>query len=126
MSPAQEPIQTTRNHTPRKSFSKFIAPRASSFLPGCIAVETEDDLSQESLASQRRPAAKSQTCYAWASLAPQEHACEMPQSAVVAPQYHTASEPYSTSTSAPARPVDISGGIGISSWARQRATSSNH
>jgi len=109
LSPAQEPIQTTRNHTPRKSFPKPVIP--GNFLPECIAVETGDVLSQESLTSQRHPAAKSHTCHAWALLSPQDHG--MAQSAAVTSQYHTVS------------PVDIGGEIGTPGLARQSMTPLN-
>jgi len=109
--PAQEPIQTTRNHTPRKSFPQPITPRAGNFLPECIAVETEDVLSQESLTSQRHPAVKNHTCHAWALLSLQDHG--MAQSAAVTSQYHTTS------------PVDIGGEIGTPGLARQSLTSLN-
>jgi len=113
LSPAQEPIQTTRNHTPQKSFLKPVAPHAGNFLPECIAIETEDDLNHESLTSQRHPAAKSQTCHACASLVPQEHSRGMAQSAAVASQYHIAS------------PVDIGGEISTSGLAKQPTTPLN-
>jgi len=95
-SPAQEPIKTTRNHTPRKSFPKPVIPRAGNFLPECIAVETGDVLSQESPTSQRHP---------------QDHG--MAQSAAVTSQYHTVS------------PVDIGGEIGTPGLARQSMTPLN-
>jgi len=109
--PAQEPIQMTRNHMPWKSFPQPITPCAGNFLPECIAVETEDVLSQESLTSQRHPAVKNHTCHAWALLSLQDHG--MAQSAAVISQYHTTS------------PVDISGEIGTPGLTRQSLTSLN-
>jgi len=101
----------TRNHTLQKSFPQPITPCAGNFLPECIAIETEDILSQESLTSQRHPAVKNHTCHAWALLSLQDH--RIAQSAIITSQYYTIS------------PVDISSEISTPGLARQSLTSLN-